>query len=615
VVICIDVLRADHVGSYGYSRATTPAIDALATKGITFESAISAAAWTKPSVPSYFTSRFPHQHGVYRGSYWRDGKLLADALGPDEVTLAELFAEHGYRTLALVANPVVDPALGLAQGFDEFVAELRSATELRERFLTRLDALERQQPFFAYIHFNDVHLPYQQPEPYRSIFGDTESPIDFTTSEWKLLKRGIGTGDVTVSAADRRALTNLYDGALRYVDSQIEQILSGLEQRGLLEDSLIVVLSDHGEEIFDHGGIDHGSSLYDELLHVPFILRLPANEHGGLRVATAVSSIDLLPTLAEYLGFEAPAEIAGRSLMPMIDAPLAAEPLAIYSEGIHHSGYQQALHFGEWKYIVTVGIDEHSAHKPAADRPPLSLGLHVEVEGIATADGRFLANSILIRESQQSSRSRIAGVIQALDSRSSRVDVLGFEVEFLPSAKLLDHLGDRLEFSSLHEGQMVAVYGHAKTASRFVAEKLIVRDPAKKAKAKLDGRIASPVTASGSHSIFELVGRSVSFDRKASIVREGQSQEPPAATSIAGSNKGDPWEFALSHQLPRHELLYNLSRDPGELHDLAAAQPAQLEQLRSLLAEIRARSTSQAAPARELNTEQLESLRALGYVD
>ncbi len=176
VVICIDVLRADHVGSYGYSRATTPAIDALAAKGITFESAISAAAWTKPSVPSYFTSRFPHQHGVYRGSYWRDGKLLADALGPDEVTLAELFAEHGYRTLAVVANPVVDPALGLAQGFDEFVAELRSATELRERFLTRLEALKRQQPFFAYIHFNDVHLPYQQPEPYRSIFGDTESP-------------------------------------------------------------------------------------------------------------------------------------------------------------------------------------------------------------------------------------------------------------------------------------------------------------------------------------------------------------------------------------------------------------------------------------------------------
>jgi len=608
LVICVDVLRSDHVGAYGYPRATSPSMDTLARSGVVFESAFSAASWTKPSVPSYFTGRFPHQHGVYHGSRELDGKLVTDVLQSEEQTLAELFKAQGFRTVAIQANPTVGAEFGFSQGFDEFLEEDVSGEDVRKRFESWLGRLDPDTPFFAYVHFNDVHLPYDPPGSHRTAFGDGVSEVDFSTGAWKLLKRRVRDGKVQVSDADRQTMIDLYDGEIQYADTQIDEALSALDDLGVLDETLVVVLSDHGEELLDRGGIGHGSTLYNELLSVPLIFRFPGDEHAGLRIAEPVSLVDLLPTLMDYFGLEIPAGATGRSLLPLISGQ-PMDPRPVYSEGIHSSSYQQALRVGDWKYIVSVPVEKGGYSGLSRVEPDLTEGLRVEVEGMPASDGGLVAGKLEIKEDQKDDLDEVTGPIEKIEEGGSVLSILGFRVRLSSRARTENHMGEGIDRDVLRVGNLVKVYGRALTAEDFEARRLKMRDPARKKKHKLEGRIAGAVRKVGRERVFLLAGREVRLDRKAEIEHQGMEEE------TAMVHTTDPWLDAMNKMLPLNEELYDLGNDPGEREDLSKNHPERIREMRSALAAVRATSGTGTAPTRELTEEELEQLRALGYVD
>ena len=612
LLICIDVLRADHVGAYGYDRGTTPHLDRLARSGVVFEHAFSATSWTKPSVPSTMTGRFPHQHGVYLGLRSENGRQVSDVLDDNETTLAEMFHAGGYRTMAVVANPTISASMGIAQGFDRYI-ELggeQRASGVREAFLTWLDEPQPQRPFFAYLHFNDVHLPYDPPPAYRPASARRRPDLDFSGASWRVLKRRIRDGSLELASEDRQMVVDLYDGELRYADAEIGVALDGLAQRKLLDDTLVVVISDHGEEFFDHGGIDHGTSLYDELISVPLIFRFPGDRHAGTRVASPASLVDLLPTLAEAFSLPLPERTSTRSLLGLIDARSPAAMQPIYSEGIHPAGYQQALRVGEWKYIVTVATGEGS--QEASD--PLrefADGARVEVTGAAGVGNEFIADKLEIRRSETTTRDEITGPLESFDRDAGRLRVLGYEVRLEPGGTVEDSRGGVSTMASLEVGVFVKVHGRAKSATEFAATRIAIRDRALPGKYEIEGRIAgAPRRESLRHVAFDVAGRVVKVGpkTKVKVAEEG-------ATAVAGSSTSDPWQRALASGASQRQELYDLNRDPDERNDLSKEQPQKLEELRSRLAVLRQASQAEAAPTRNVDQRDLEAMRSLGYVE
>jgi arylsulfatase A-like enzyme len=609
IVICIDVLRADHLGAYEYERETSPAVDRLARKGVVFTTASSTASWTKPSVPSYLTGRFPHQLGVYQGARELDGKLVSDMLRPEEQTLAELFAAAGHQTVAFVANPTVGGDFGLSQGFDAYTEGDASAGEIRESFFRWMDGANSDQPFFAYLHFNDVHLPYDPPGKYRTIFGDIPSKHDFSTASWKVVKRRIRDGQLTLSADDRQAMIDLYDGEIRYVDSQIELLLAELESRGALDNTMIVVLSDHGEELLDRGGIDHGSSLHAELLGVPLIMRFPGGEPGGARITDPVSLVDLVPTLLDQFGIEAPVGLAGSSLVDLAWGDGSGELRPVYAEGMSSGrGYQQSLRLGQWKYIVSVPIRREGARSLDL-RKVLRQVLRVEVEGIAENIVVMIGDDVEIKGDQDDRRDEVTGPIEALDLDAGELVVFGYQVRLSERIKIRDPEDQDIDGSALELGQFVKIYGNAVSATEFDAEKIKQRDPDRSRKYKLEGPIQSAVKKAGGEHVFLLVGREVRVDGAADVEREGDTQ-------VAGQARtGDPWTVALAQGGQLTEELYDLNADPTETENIAATHADKTREMRSALAALRADTAAEVAPTQEIDQLYLEKLRALGYVE
>ena len=188
IIILVDALRADHVGVYGYTRDTTPNLDRFSQDAVIFSRAISQTSWTKPSIPSLFTSLYPTHHGVLEGSS-KDtkGHITSDILQDSLVTIAETFREHDYKTVAFVQNAQLRGFLGFAQGFDLYDDRAGDADKINKSFESWLDQ-GHGEPFLAYLHYLDVHWPYQPPAPYDTIFGTYPADIDFNTDDCKVLR-------------------------------------------------------------------------------------------------------------------------------------------------------------------------------------------------------------------------------------------------------------------------------------------------------------------------------------------------------------------------------------------------------------------------------------------
>ena len=312
VLYIVDTVRADRLGVYGYGKPTSPRLDAFAAGAVLFENAYAQSSWTRPAVASLFTGLLPPAHRtVGRRS----------VLPEDATTLAEILAAHGYEGMGLVRNPNVGRAFGFAQGFTRFRSEDRERDEtMLDRVRLWLD--ERQgvaEPFFLFLHAIDPHGPYDPAPEFEEMFEAGGAPAHYRTVRYLL---GLNRGDVEPEPETADALSRLYDAEVAQNDRAFGELLDELEARGLVEDTAVIYLSDHGEEFAEHGRWEHGLSLYEEVLRVPLVMRLPGVPPR--RVEEPAQHVDVLPTLLAYLGIEAP-PTDGRDLLAARrrgDAPL-----------------------------------------------------------------------------------------------------------------------------------------------------------------------------------------------------------------------------------------------------------------------------------------------------
>lgn len=350
LLIVMDACRADHLSCYGYMRETSPQLDDLSHRGVLFEQAISPATWTLPSHTSLFTGTYLAAHGAHRGPY--DGRFP---------TLAEALRRYGYQTAGFTNVGYVCPPFGLHRGFDHFVEIWRSqpkrdltariATKLQsiaEKFIPtsgRLDSdsgatetnrqaqewlmehRNEQRPFFAFINYADVHSPYRPPRLYRDMYlGEV---MDWPGAEIPNRVQRVSdqplehiSGRVSLGPQDLEILRALYDGGVRYLDAKIGELLGALEREKLLDQTLVIITSDHGDNLGEHGLVGHMLCLYDTLLHVPLIMYYPRHLPAGLRVSGQVQLVDLFPTVLDLIGIEDAdlrASVQGKSLLPCLE--------------------------------------------------------------------------------------------------------------------------------------------------------------------------------------------------------------------------------------------------------------------------------------------------------
>ncbi|HEV8348522.1 MAG TPA: sulfatase-like hydrolase/transferase [Vicinamibacterales bacterium] len=346
VLISIDTLRADHLPAYGYTKVRTPAIDALAADGIVFERAYSHAPQTLPAHVSLFSGRLPFDTGV------RDNAGFV--VNPDERLLATMLEERGYATGGIVSAYVLRKETGINKGFGFFDSTMPASSPelgigqvqrdgaeseaIAERWLDQ----KRSPSVFLFLHLYEPHKPYTPPPRFSEYLP--------------------------------------YDGEIAYSDEIVGRLVRFLKARGLYDRSTIVLLSDHGEGLGDHGEQEHGLFLYDEAIRVPLIIKQPENAGAGRRVRVAVQHVDLVPTLLERVHAPLPAGLRGRSLCPLLDSSGRIPEQAIYSEalyGRYHFGWSEltALTDARYRYIKApreelydlVG-DPHERTNIAADR-------------------------------------------------------------------------------------------------------------------------------------------------------------------------------------------------------------------------------------------------------
>jgi arylsulfatase A-like enzyme len=316
VVYLIDALRADHVGAYGYARPTTPHIDAFAQDATLFEHAVAQSPWTRPSVISLFTGLFPQTHGI-------NGR--EEAVSHDLLLLPERLRQIGYRTLAVVTNGNVSPAFGMRRGFDTFeqlrelpTVEIHQLSDrVNEVVFPWLEDLRDGEPFFLYLHTTDPHWPYTPRPPFRQRFApDVDDPAVGTK---RPLRQPFRIERPTPRLL--RDVLGLYDAEIAFNDESFGALIEKLHELDLYARSLIVLVSDHGEGFYDHGSWRHGTSVFDEEIRIPFVVKFPEDLGRGARVERVARHVDLLPTLLDYLGEPIPASLQGRSLLPGLDAP------------------------------------------------------------------------------------------------------------------------------------------------------------------------------------------------------------------------------------------------------------------------------------------------------
>jgi arylsulfatase A-like enzyme len=355
ILIIADTLRADHVGAYGARDVATPAIDSLAADGIVFDKTFAQSSWTRPSIATILTGLYPGSHSVMHKT---------DLLPTDVVTVAEAMRQGGYRTSGFVTNINVAPSFNFQQGFDEyqylapdfFFGATDSGSKLalysllrliRERFLSKQKFVEHyyqdahtvnetslpwltghtDERFFVLIHYMDAHDPYFE-IPYNG--------------------RAVARVDTPDPAPERaEELRTLYASNVAYMDGFLAKLFAALKEKGLYDDTVIAFTSDHGEEFHEHGGWWHGTTLYDEQIHVPLIIKPAGKTVGGRREASFARLIDVTPTLLATAGVAAPAGVQGRDLL---GAPAA--PSAVYAEEDHEGNILKSIRTADWKLIV-----------------------------------------------------------------------------------------------------------------------------------------------------------------------------------------------------------------------------------------------------------------------
>jgi arylsulfatase A-like enzyme len=335
ILISLDTVRADHLSLYGYRRQTTPHLDSWARHWATvFDTTVASAPWTLPSHVAMLSGIDAIHHGVNRHG----------PIPPSLPLLQERLRDAGYATYATTAGVLLTPQLGFGRGFDDF--RVRGKMESLPDWDAELgngvtDALHwlkahRDERFFLFFHTFEAHAPYQPREPYFVRFGGKLKTLNAGQPVWLeadgfedavrpryLLfhppnyANGVTYPKRVLGPPDRELATALYDSGLAYIDQQVSALLGYLESEGLLDDTIVVVTSDHGESLYEHGLVGH-SSLYDQDLKVPLVIAAPLGAARGRRVSAQVRSVDIAPTLADLAGLPPFAAADGKSLVPFL---------------------------------------------------------------------------------------------------------------------------------------------------------------------------------------------------------------------------------------------------------------------------------------------------------
>ena len=367
LLISLDTLRADHLSCYGYKRATSPRIDEVAKEGVLFENVVAASNWTIPSHMSLLTSLYPSAHRVENPNR---------CLGESVPTLAQVLEKQGYTTAGFVTGPNLNHRLGFHHGFqlyDDFTATMMCESNLFEdhpanitgiddvptdHVITNLATLwlkqHGQEKFFLFLHYWDCHNDYIPPPPYDRQFDPGYQGKEngrMVVERWKDI-------EARIAPADLAHLIALYDGEIAHTDDHVGQVLQLLQEMGLAEKTLLVIVSDHGEGFLEHGRILHGNTLFEELIHVPLILRLPGVIPAGRRIQDNASQVDVMPTVLGLLGIAAPEGLQGMDLSRACRGLGGLPDRVVFSEtkgSINTDVTLRAARWGPYKLIQQKG--------------------------------------------------------------------------------------------------------------------------------------------------------------------------------------------------------------------------------------------------------------------
>ncbi len=318
IVVLVDTLRADHLGTYGYEKDTSPNLDRFAEESIVFKNVVAQTSWTKPAVASILTGLYPQNHKANT----RYAKL-----SEENVLLSEVLKKEGYSTYAFSTNAFIEETNGFDQGFDQFTYFPRDeangipyikADEVNSKVIPFLKNLKNKDKNFIYLHYMDPHMPYNSPitkyaKDNKYIFDTQEQSFEEIVNQVKEEKSAYSLeGDIEIRKQLYKEMKNLYDDEILFFDRELNNIFTALKEEGMFDNSIILVIADHGEELGDHGGLTHGKTLFEEVTHVPWIMYLPKKIH--LDMEEQVNQIDMFPTLLSLLGIKGPKNIDGKSV-------------------------------------------------------------------------------------------------------------------------------------------------------------------------------------------------------------------------------------------------------------------------------------------------------------
>ena len=359
VFIVLDTLRADRLHASRNTVPLMPHLSALASEGLDFQSAIAPSSWTRPTMASLFTGRYVDAHGVYFMALSEGDTTYTDIVPDCVVTWPEWFYNNGYTTWGLQTNGNVTADIGFDQGFKEGDYEYHpNAPAVSVTDLALAAQQEFTRPYFMYVHYMDPHAPYELHPEIDAQFGPPPvlSPSDEHNFEqfWDYffdeVNEALGDGRANqtpeMSATGKETLLRRYDGEVHYLDQELHRLTEGLLQQD--PNTLFVIVSDHGEEFWEHGSLGHGVTLYEEGLRVPFILHGP--RLNGATINAPVTTLDMLPTVAAYLGREADPQWQGLNLL---DTPALSRPLFARTKGSWASQHTdlESVHLGAHKLI------------------------------------------------------------------------------------------------------------------------------------------------------------------------------------------------------------------------------------------------------------------------
>jgi arylsulfatase A-like enzyme len=433
LLVTIDTLRADRLGSYGYSQSHTPVLDQFTREGVRFERAICQLPQTNSSHAALLTGLYPSTNGV---------KVhMVDKLRPGSQTIARVFASAGYQTAGIYSWVSLDPQFcGLNQGFQTYEGYVlnRSAIfsdprleqlaaayrqlkaqvpivktadvvlggseKIEESLDGRadvtngavfkwLDAHVQSGPFFLWVHYFDPHYPYSPPKGYDHLFGlDYHGTVDGSVE----MIREIEQHQITVNDADRARLEELYQGEIAFTDAQFGDLLDKLNNLGIKDDTIIAVTGDHGESFGEHGDWTHGLKVYETEIRVPLLMRYPRRLPAGTVVRSPAQLIDVMPTLLDLAGLRAPKPVQGSSLLPVISGQDSGADRAAFTE-LADESFVSVLTYGNWKLIRNdatgevqlyhLNDDEAEQHDLAKDEPRVTSELEARLQDLMKISG------------------------------------------------------------------------------------------------------------------------------------------------------------------------------------------------------------------------------------